>query len=69
MKANVKIYNEISFNLYYGDFYCDRFDSMKKAINRAKQTFKDNERMTGEYSVYLESDDIRTLVAVISNNH
>ena len=67
MKANVQILSEISFDLYYGDCYCASFDSMKKAIKVAKQTFKDNEGMTGEYSVYLESDDIRTLVAVISN--
>ena len=67
MKANVKIFSELSFNLYYdGGYYCGSFDSAKKAINRAKQTFKDNEGMAGEYSVYLESDDLKTLVAIIS---
>ena len=66
MKTKVQIYNEMSYTVYYEGHYCMHFDSMKKAIKMATDNFKNNGDMAGDYSIYIEGEGVKTLVASVS---
>ena len=65
----MKVINNLDFELYYSDNYCQSFKSLDTAIKMAVSTYKNNPEMKDRKEFYLIKNRYTVIVTVKFENN